>query len=112
MLKFNHTFERLKSGELSLSDDATETAMEDWLVITFTHRDDGLFYQTNVEALTDEINRVRGSGTMQLMRGFFGEKIALMGPTAPDAAFALATAYVAEMDAGQHLDLALYHRAL
>jgi hypothetical protein len=111
MSHFQHSFETLRDSELCLQDDAQEARLADWLVVFHTHKDDGLFFQTNVMALTREIDQVHGRETMWLVDGYHGEKIALIDPEAPIAALALAAAYAAEMEQGQHLDFGLYHTA-
>jgi hypothetical protein len=111
MSHFQHSFETLRDSELSLQDPEQEARRADWLVVWHTHQDDGLFFQTNVIALTREIDEIHGRETMRLVDGYHGEQIALIDPDAPNPAVALAASYAAEMEQGQHLDLGLYHRA-
>jgi hypothetical protein len=111
MSHHHHPFDALCYSAFCLADCEQESALADWLVVYATHKDDGLFFQTNAEALVLALVRVFGDDTARLALGFYGEKLALLAPDAPAAARAAATAYTAEMAAGQHLDLAVYHQA-
>jgi hypothetical protein len=105
------TFDALHLSAYCLASHEQETALADWRVVYATHKDDGLFFQTNAAALVLALVRIFGDDTARLAAGFYGEKLALLAPDAPDTAFAAATAYAAEMAAGEHLDLAVYHQA-
>jgi hypothetical protein len=104
-------FETLDESDFVLADQEQETAMADWLVAYATHPDDGLFYQTNAEALVLEMIATFHPETMRLAHGFHGEKIALITPHATGMALARTMAYAAEMAAGQHINLGHYHKA-
>jgi hypothetical protein len=111
MAQYQHCFETLEQSDFCLNREEADTQFADWLVIYATHRDDGLFYQTNAEALEIELGRIFDADTARLLSGFSGEDIVVLAPDAPDAALVIAAAYVAEMEAAQHINLGLYHAA-
>jgi hypothetical protein len=111
MIDLNCPFEALCVVGVPLANAREEVDYADWFVVFSTCGDDGLYYQTNVYAMVDALNKTYGHHTAKLLSGFRGERIAVVDPSS-SSALALAAAYVAEMEAGNHIDLHYYRQEL